>query len=58
MRVFFQVSEVEQEGIRTVVESFRVTEPAADVQLCLMMLEKNFTVAGLLIWVRRGETMG
>lgn len=58
MLLLFQVCEVEREGTGTVVELFKVTELTAGVQLFLVILEKNFIVSGLLIWVRRGEAMG
>lgn len=58
MWLLFQVCKVEQEHTRTVVELFKVTELTADVQLCLMILEKNFIVSELLIWVKKEKQWG
>ena len=40
------------------VELFKITELIADVQPCLIILEKIFIVSALLIWAKRGEAMG
>lgn len=58
MWLLFQVCEVEQEHTRTVVELSKVTELTADVQLCLMILEKNFIVSELLFGLREEKQWG
>lgn len=56
MRLLFPVCEVKQQGTRIMTESLKSTELTAEVQVCPVILEKNFIV--LLIWVRSGEAKG